>query len=167
MCTHLHASLAVCTTHGMASRQLQCRRHGPVPRQQLCTEHHVCFVQMVVLTVGQMMKPELAVESPMAKDPMVSGAAGAAPSEGFTGMLADFEGIQQRTNNSLTKGYFMDGGALITGYNGCVLLQLLPARLSQLHNHGRAGIALATSALACAGWRNLHASQNAGKKCVW
>ena len=79
----------------------------------------VCLAQMVVMTVGQMIKPENAVKSPMATDPGVTGEGGSAPSEGFTGMLADYQAVQQHTNNSLTKGYFMDGGALIAAYNGC------------------------------------------------
>ena len=74
--------------------------------------------QMVVLTMGQMLKPEKAVKSPMATDPGVTGKDGSSPSEGFTSMLNDYKGIQKATNNSLTNGYFMDGGGLIAGYNG-------------------------------------------------
>jgi hypothetical protein len=103
---------------------------------------------MVVVTVGQMIKPELAVESPMATDPKVAGDTGAPPSEGFTGMLADFQGIQERTNNSLTKGYFMDGGAMITGYNGCAPARLCQSPISfleEVHNHPAPAVLVATN----------------------
>ena len=71
-------------------------------------------MQMVVLSVGQMFKPDMAAKSPMATDPEIEGF-----SEGFSQAVSDFEGLKKASNGTYApKGYFMDGGGVIAGYNG-------------------------------------------------